>query len=187
MIPSGPDPRRADLADLLADYEPQTEELASYRAMQALVAKVPFPYDRNGFLPGHFTASGFVRSPDGTSVLLIEHRRLERWLQPGGHVDPDDSGPLAAALREVAEETGCVDVVPITDRLFGIDVHLIPPRHDEPQHHHFDLQFAVQAESDHLEASPEVVAASWAALGDVSALGVDGATRKGVERLRGLR
>jgi 8-oxo-dGTP pyrophosphatase MutT (NUDIX family) len=154
--------------------------------MHTLLALAPHPFERNGFLPGHFTASGFVRSPDRASVLLIEHRRLERWLQPGGHVDPDDAGPLAAALREVAEETGCTDLVPIGGDLFGIDVHPIPPRHDEPQHQHFDLQFAFQARADHIEASDEVAAASWVALADVAAFGVDGATRKGVERLSEL-
>lgn len=154
--------------------------------MQSLAASAPHPYERYGFLPGHFTASGFVRSPDGTSVLLIEHRRLGRWLQPGGHVDPDDVGPLEAALREVTEETGCTDLVLIAAGLFGIDVHQIPPRHDEPAHQHFDLQFAFQAGADHIAASDEVAAASWVALADVAAFGVDGATRKGVERLSEL-
>ena len=186
MTSGGHDPRRARLASLLADFRPSPVEMASLRAMQALVATAPHPYARHAFLPGHFTASGFVRSPDGTSVLLIEHRSLQRWLQPGGHVDPDDPGPLAAARREVAEETGCVDVVPIGDGLFGVDVHVIPPRRHEPEHRHFDLQFAFQAGSEHLEVSPEVRAAAWTALADVAALGVDEATRKGVARLAEL-
>lgn len=101
-------------------------------------------------------------------------------------MDPDDPGPLAAAMREIVEETGCADLAPFTDRLFGIDVHAIPARHDEPPHRHYDLQFAFQALSGRLDPSDEVVAASWVSLDDLSAFGVDPATRKGAERLARL-
>ena len=47
-------------------------------------------WPRSEFDPGHFTASAFVVSPDGTKVLLVEHARLGRWLQPGGHIEADD-------------------------------------------------------------------------------------------------
>ena len=128
--------------------------------MQSLISTSATPYARDAFVPGHFTASGFVRSPDRSAVLLIEHRGLQRWLQPGGHVDPDDPGPLAAAMREIVEETGCADLAPFADGLFGIDVHAIPARHDEPPHRHYDLQFAFQALSGRLDPSDEVAAAS---------------------------
>ena len=154
--------------------------------MQSLISTSATPYARDAFVPGHFTASGFVRSPDRSAVLLIEHRGLQRWLQPGGHVDPDDPGPLAAAMREIVEETGCADLAPFADGLFGIDVHDIPARHDEPPHRHYDLQFAFQALSGRLDPSDEVAAASWVALDDLSAFGVDPATRKGAERLARL-
>ena len=154
--------------------------------MQSLISTSATPYARDVFVPGHFTASGFVRSPDRSAVLLIEHRGLQRWLQPGGHVDPDDPGPLAAAMREIVEETGCADLAPFTDGLFGIDVHAIPARHDEPPHRHYDLQFAFQALSGRLDPSDEVAAASWVALDDLSAYGADPATRKGAERLARL-
>lgn len=180
------DPRAARLAALIAAYRPDPAEAASHQAMQAMVSTSSLPYARESFQPGHFTASGFVRSPDQTSVLLVEHLRLQRWLQPGGHVDPDDSGPLDAAMREIVEETGCAALDPLTDQLFGIDVHAIPARHDEPPHRHYDLQFAFQARTDRLEPSDEVAAASWVVMDDVSAFGVDGATRKGAERLRRL-
>ena len=67
------------------------------------LAQLPRPADRDRFEPGHFTASGFVISPNRKALLLIHHRRLDRWLQPGGHIDSEDASPIAAAIREVAE------------------------------------------------------------------------------------
>lgn len=50
-----------------------------------------------------FTASGFV--VDDGSVLLVRHAGLEKWVQPGGHVEARET-PDEAAVREVREETG---------------------------------------------------------------------------------
>ena len=46
------------------------------------------PLSRTQFIPGHITATGLVLDPPATSVLLVYHRRLQRWLLPGGHVEP---------------------------------------------------------------------------------------------------
>src|SRR5260221_14578866 len=62
------------------------------------------PFDRLSD-PTHLTASAVVVGPEG--VLLHRHKRLRKWLQPGGHIDPGEA-PWQAALREVAEETGLV-------------------------------------------------------------------------------
>lgn len=51
----------------------------------------------------HFTATGFVVQGDRT--LLHWHRRLQQWMPPGGHIEPDED-PVAAVLREIEEETG---------------------------------------------------------------------------------
>ncbi len=66
------------------------------------------------FDPGHFTASGFVTDPTNSRMLVIHHRRLDMWLQPGGHVEPTDPTLLAAAVREVLEETGVAVPPPAT-------------------------------------------------------------------------
>jgi 8-oxo-dGTP pyrophosphatase MutT (NUDIX family) len=60
-------------------------------------------------MAGHITASGFVMTPDRSETLLICHKGLNRWLQPGGHVDVDDAEIWYAARREIREETGLTD------------------------------------------------------------------------------
>ncbi|MEA2024478.1 MAG: NUDIX hydrolase [Actinomycetota bacterium] len=147
------------------------------------LARSPGSADRDRFVPGHFTASGFVVSPDGSSLLLISHRRLGRWLQPGGHIDPEDTSPIAAAAREVTEETG-VTVEPILADLIDLDIHQIPPRAPEPAHEHFDLRFAFRALDETLVASDEVFAAIWVPWENLNALAVGASVTRGAGILR---
>ena len=59
----------------------------------------------------HFTATGFV--VQGDSTLLHWHRRLQQWIPPGGHIEPDED-PVTAVLREIREETGlAAEVIPL--------------------------------------------------------------------------
>ena len=147
------------------------------------LARSEDPTDRDRFEPGHFTASGFVVSPDGSSLLLIHHRRLDRWLQPGGHIDPEDTSPIAAAAREVLEETG-VAVEPILGNLIDLDIHPIPPRAPEPAHEHFDLRFAFRALGETLVADDEVHDVKWVPWGDLNTYAVDESVARATTILR---
>ncbi len=147
------------------------------------LARLPDPTDRDCFEPGHFTASGFVISPDREALLLIHHRRLDRWLQPGGHIDPEDASPIAAAIREVAEETG-VETAPIMDSLIDLDIHPIPQRAPEPEHEHFDLRFALRALGDRLVADDEVYDARWVPWAEIGSYDVDQSGLRGALALR---
>lgn len=53
----------------------------------------------------HFVATGIVFNRAHTKLLLVHHRKLDKWAAPGGHVEPDET-PAEAALREIYEETG---------------------------------------------------------------------------------
>jgi 8-oxo-dGTP pyrophosphatase MutT (NUDIX family) len=95
-------------------------------------------------LEGHLTGSGFVLDAARTRVLLLRHKRLHRWLQPGGHGE-GEIDPQEIALREIAEETGLTDLLPLGEGLFDVDVHPIPARPGEPAHLHLDLRYAFVA------------------------------------------
>ena len=92
---------------------------------------------------GHFTGSAWLVSADGERVLLTHHRKLDRWLQLGGHAD-GDSDLAAVALREAEEESGLRDLS-VEGDVFDLDRHLIPARGDEPGHWHYDVRFVVRA------------------------------------------
>jgi len=128
-------------------------------------------HSRRAF-PGHVTTSAFVLDREGQRILLIHHRSLGRWLQPGGHYEaPEDLA--GSALREAVEETGMRGLAldpwhGTTGLPIDIDSHRIParPDRDEPAHWHHDIRYVVRAEGDDMLRPDlrEVHGAEWRAL-----------------------
>ncbi len=148
-----------------------------------LLDAAPDPFSRSHFAPGHITGTGFVLGPDGASLLLVHHRRLGRWLLPGGHVEPDDAEIWDASRREVVEETGAVLVADPAPRLAGIDVHGIPAAKGEPYHLHHDLIFAFRATSAALQVSEESHAVAWCAPAEFDRYSVPDNVRRSYTRM----
>ncbi len=117
---------------------------------------------------GHFTGSAWLVSADGLRVLLMHHRKLGRWLQPGGHADGDIK--LArVALREAQEETG-VPGLSVDEAIFDIDRHRIPFRAGEPEHWHYDVRYVVRAGTDEsFVVNAESHALAWRSVTEVAA------------------
>lgn len=128
---------------------------------------------------GHFTGSAWVVSADGARVLLTHHRKLNRWLQPGGHAD-GDADLRRVALREACEETGLRGLA-IEPAIFDIDRHRIPERPGEPAHWHYDVRFVVSAGADErFVVSAESHALAWL---PVAAVAVDESADASVRRM----
>ncbi len=154
--------------------------------MLTLLDSAGDPFSRDHFEPGHFTASGFILSPDGGSVLLILHRKLDRWLQPGGHVDPEDADLFAAACREIHEEVGIGEVEAVDQGVFDLDIHPIPARKTEPAHEHFDVRFLLRAQSIQITRNDETHDAAWTRFDDLADRMIDPDEQRVIRKLQAL-
>lgn len=137
------------LEKYLAEFPAEAEHLT---ALVAFLEANPQYHDqiRRSNMAGHLTASGLIVDRPRSRVLLVEHRTLKRRLQPGGHIEASDASLLAAAYREIGEETGLVaeDLQLVTHGPYpsmpaDINSHLIPASiaKGEGQHLHHDLRF----------------------------------------------
>jgi len=174
---------RRDLGAHRPEGEAERRDLA--RILE-FVGRHPDPFDRR-IAEGHLTGSAFVVSGDGARVLLLHHRKLDRWLQPGGHAEAGEASGEAVALREAREETGLVSLRlhPRAPRPLDVDVHAIPARPGEPAHAHLDLRYLVLAGEEPLRRQAEEAAdLRWFAWSDLGTLGLDEGLRRGLAKAR---
>jgi 8-oxo-dGTP pyrophosphatase MutT (NUDIX family) len=147
----------------------------------ALLTHSPEQFSRAVYTPGHITCTGVVLSPERDAVLLVHHRRLDRWLLPGGHVEIEDACISGVARREVIEETGA-QLSNAPAMLVGVDVHPIPSNKREPLHLHHDLIFAFDANSEQFHCSEESRAVVWCRLNHFDQYDLPGSIRRSVTR-----
>lgn len=171
------------------------EQLSGYRAADATEASyvtrmlaltlAAQACQRSHFVPGHFTASAFVLSPDRRDLILIHHKKLGIWVQPGGHVEATDADLASAARREVAEEVGLgeLDSLAKDGALFDVDIHTIPARKSEPAHEHFDARFAFVARTRDFTRTEEVADVRWVPLESVSEVTADESVLRAAKKL----
>jgi 8-oxo-dGTP pyrophosphatase MutT (NUDIX family) len=175
--------------------EPLLEELSRYAAGSATEAESlsrmlrfleapgdPFARENP---EGHFTGSAVVARPDGSAFLLVHHRKLGRWLQPGGHAEADDASVFATALREAREETGIARFEePLGRRILDVDVHAIPAHASAPAHFHFDVRYLLASDArGHADGAEDPARPMmWLALAEALAVGVDASLARALRK-----
>jgi 8-oxo-dGTP pyrophosphatase MutT (NUDIX family) len=132
------------LLDALRRYRPVDEtEDRHHRALMSHLAHTKAPLSRSKYRPGHVTAGLFIVDLESKRLLLHHHRRLDRWLPMGGHLEGNES-PAEAALREGREESGLPDLQLVSEEILDVDNHVIPATDDEPEHFHFDVRYVAR-------------------------------------------
>ena len=129
-------------------YDKETSLLEHFRKFISTTPEDQL-YDRKNNA-GHITASAIIIDVNDSKILLISHKHLKRWLQPGGHVEAEDSSILNAALRESKEEVNIdakylrlVSPSFLNQIPLDIDTHFIPQNDlkNEPEHYHHDFKY----------------------------------------------
>lgn len=155
----------------------------------AFVAAHAQPFDRH-IAEGHLTGSALVVSASGAQVLLLHHRKLGFWLQPGGHGASGETTGEAVAMREALEETGIAGLAlhPTAPRPLDVDVHAIPARGDEPAHEHLDLRYLVIAPGDAAARHnpDESHALGWFTWAELETMDLDVGLRRALGKVKGL-
>jgi len=160
-------------ARYLREFPDEVERLQEFQAQLAR----PDDLRSRKTMPGHLTVGALIVRAGRREILLVRHRALGLWMQPGGHFEPGEY-PAAAALREAIEETGIAglsldpwhegDGLPL-----DIDSHPIPAseRKGEPAHLHHDLRylFHAPARAEVTLAEEEVTDWRWVPLAEAAA------------------
>ena len=144
--------------------------------MLRLVDELAKPFSRDE-PSAHFTASAYVVDESCVQTCLVEHAKLGRLLQPGGHLEEADETLEAAALREAREETALeLTLHPAAPRPFDVDIHEIPALEGRPSHKHLDVRYLLVGRGE------PCAGAAWYPLGEAG----DGSVARMAEKVRSL-
>eukprot|EP01041_Mallomonas_annulata_P013087 gene13087-27624_t len=155
---------RKILLDLLENHSPIDENELKMRNGTIEFVKTNEGCFKRELLIGHVTGSAWIVNYARTHVLMMHHRKLNRWFQPGGHCDGEPD-VLNVALKEAYEETGLKNFKVVDGEVYDVDVHQIPERKDIPAHYHYDVRFLIEADmNEQLIITEESNDLSWVSL-----------------------
>ena len=156
----------------MQEYLQQTQELVHKALMESPENQTRFNeflkhnsenfYDRTN-MNGHITGSMFVLNKERDSVLLMHHKKLNKWLQMGGHWDEKESC-LQTAEREMFEEgfgDKVVEHTLIVNVPVDIDIHWVG------NHEHYDICFLTSVKDNTIEINAESHELKWVKLTEV--------------------
>ena len=138
-------------------------------------------------LPGHFTGSAWVISPDKNKILMTHHKKLNMWLQLGGHADGEKDLKLVA-IKEAKEESGFNNFSILSEEIFDLDIHKIESMNEEPEHFHYDVRFLLEADPNeqNIIISEESHDVKWIHLDDVLKYNSEESISRMVEKTKKL-
>ena len=179
---------RWELLNLLERHQTRFMDEAAYVEQTRAFVEAHTDCFHCDLWPGHVTGSAWVVNPARTHCLLLHHRKHDQWFQPGGHAD-GDADILRVALRETSEETGldASHIRLVAERIFDVDVHVIPESPRGPRHTHYDIRFLVEMDDGiEIPGNDESHQVLWVALADVPRFNNNRSTLRMAEKTRRL-
>lgn len=155
---------REDILRKLENYSPEDENEKAFRAsFLSFINEYPYCFERSLKI-GHITGSAWIINQTNDKALLTHHRKLDRWLQLGGHAD-GETDIIKVSTKEAQEESGLSSLKLVSQDIFDIDIHTIPARKSDPEHLHYDVRMLYMAdESEPFVVSNESKNLGWIAL-----------------------
>lgn len=132
----------------------------------------------------HFTATVYILEEQ--KVLLVYHRKINKWLPAGGHVEPNET-PAEAAIREALEETG-LEIELFYQENIWVDrwnaksierpymclLENIPAHKEQPEHQHIDFVYVARPIGGKITHNEEELdGIKWFTLEEIEALEPD--------------
>jgi len=180
---------RQQLLDLLIKHKTRFMEESAFvsRAIRFIEAHEDCFYRE--LWPLHVTGSTWVVNAKRDHVLLLHHRKLNQWFQPGGHAD-GDADIVRVALKELSEETGMdekhINLVDLD--VFDVDIHTIDATQRDPRHEHIDIRFLVEIDDMlPVPGNDESHQVLWVPLHEASRYNRNRSTFRMVEKTRWMR
>lgn len=184
-----------DLKEKIQRYIPYNEQEATDKKELLRILTCDENYFVRENLVAHFTAAGWVVSPDRKKTLLAYHNLYDSWAWLGGHADGEQN-LLLAALKEVCEESGLQEIHPVTEDIFSLEILPVFGHEKKgkyvPSHIHLNVTFLFEADpTAEIHNKPdENSKVSWFDLKEVSSVStepwfVERIYRKLIEKVEG--
>ncbi len=179
------------ILDLLENYQTSfVEEIEFQKQMIDFITQND-DFALRSNVTGQLTGSAWVVNKERTKVLLIHHKKLNKWLQIGGHIEDTDQNIEETILREIKEESGLTTLKLLSSSIYDIDIHTIPQKKEIAEHLHFDIRFIVEADENEalLPQNEEILAIQWYALNKVqnlaeSTTSIDQSMKRMVDKMK---
>ncbi|AFM04636.1 NTP pyrophosphohydrolase [Bernardetia litoralis DSM 6794] len=160
------------ILDLLENYQTSFSEEIEFQKqiIDFLIQNDDFALRSN--LIGQLTGSAWIVNRERTKVLLIHHKKLEKWLQIGGHIENTDQTIEETILREVKEESGIKNLNLLSSSIYDIDIHTIPQKKEIAEHLHFDIRLIIEADENEtlIPQNEEILNIKWYSINEVQNL-----------------
>jgi len=137
------------LGNFLKQYKPTgKDEVRMVKQTINFVETQPTCFERSLAI-GHITASVWITDEKLEMALFCHHKKLDKWLQLGGHCDGNPN-VHEVALKEAQEESGLQSLKFKSEAIFDVDIHTIPQHKNVAEHLHYDIRFWLIADKTHL-------------------------------------